>query len=121
MKWLENLNLNNLLDSGIFILLCLLGVIGRLSYEVEINKKTFKLSNFTNRLFITSIFTYIIEIFILQSERLRIYYTQIILIFSFFTFDIIEFLLKYKNKIFLYILNIFKKGIEDVSNNINKK
>lgn len=117
---LNTLNLNNIVDISVFLLLNFLAVAGRLSYDVEVKKIRFKLSSFFNRLFITIIFTYIAEIFILKNDKFREYYTQIILLVAFFMIDIINLVIKYKDKIFIYILSMFSKGIQDISNQITK-
>lgn len=113
--------LNNVLNLLAFLGLCFLGVTGRLSYDVEVKNKRYKLSNFFNRFFIATIFTYIIEIYIVKNKLLREYYTQIILAVSFLSIDIINFIIKYKDKLFIYVLNIFAKGTKDMLDNFNNK
>lgn len=112
--------MDTLIDTGIFITICLLGVIARLSYDYEIKNKKFKLSTFLSRLFLTILFSYVVESIILKSDKMRDYYTQIMLLFSFFFVDILEVVMKNKTKIIIYILNIFTKGMTDLKDNINK-
>jgi len=121
MTQVTNFKLDTLIDTGIFVIICLLGVIARFSYDYEIKKKRFKISTFFSRLFLTILFSYVVEIVVLKTDRLREYYTQIMLLFSFFFMDILEVVMSNKNKIILYILNMFTKGITDLKDNMDKK
>jgi len=114
-----NFTIDTLIDTGIFLVICLLGVIARLSYDVEIKNKKFKVSTFFSRLFLTILFSYVIEILIVKSDKFKDYYTQIMLLFSFFFVDILETVMKNKDKIFIYILNIFTKGLLDIKDKLH--
>lgn len=113
-------SLDNIFSFLIFILLCFLGVFGRISYDVEVKNKKYTLKSFFNRFFITLILCYITETFILKSKVLKEYYTQIIIIISFFSVDIIRFFAVNAPAIAVYFLSIFNKGFGDAIASIVK-
>lgn len=114
------ITLDNIFSFLIFILLCFLGVFGRISYDVEVKNKKYTLKNFFNRFFITIILCYITEIFILKSKLLKEYYSQIIVIIAFFSVSIIRFFTDNAGGIAIYFLNIFNKGFADMITNLKK-
>lgn len=118
MTQFTDVTIDTLIDTGIFIIICLLGVIARFSYDNEVKKKKFVMSTFFSRLFLTILFSYVVEVIILKSDKFREYYTQIMLLFSFFFVDILELTMKNKNKMIIYVLNIFTKGMTDIKDNL---
>ncbi len=114
------ISLDNIFSFLIFILLCFLGVFGRIAYDVEVKNKKYTLKSFFNRFFITIILCYISEIFILKNKVLKEYYSQIIIIISFFSVDLVRFFADNAATIALYLLNIFNKGFADLITGIKK-
>lgn len=106
--------LQDILNIIIFLILCFLGVAGRIMIEVERFHKKFKDIKFFNRYVIATILAYILELYMNQNNFLRKYYSEIIILFCIFVNDIVDFVFNNKAKIFLYILTAVTRGISDL-------
>lgn len=107
-------SIQNILNFGILLVLCFLGVGGRISIDIEISKKSFKDIKFFPRYFLAVVLSYVIELYMAEHEDLRKYYAEIIILFCIFVNDIVRFLLINTNKIFFYILSALTKVIFDL-------
>jgi succinate dehydrogenase hydrophobic anchor subunit len=119
-NYIEYFSLQNILNILIFLVLVFLGVAGRVSIDIELEKNKLKDIRFFNRFFIAAVLSYILDLYLSENDFFRKYYSGIIILFCIFVNDLIKFVIGNKNKILVYILNAVTKGVIDLKNTVTK-
>lgn len=114
--------IQNLLNFILFLTLTFIGVVSRISIDIEIGKKKFKDMKFFHRYLLATVLSYVMEFYIVERPSLKKYYSEIIIFFCIFVNDLVLFVFNNKRKLLIYILSIVTKGFIDLRDSIvNKK
>lgn len=111
---LNLISLKDIVNIVLFLFLVFLGVAARIMIEIERYHTKYKDIHFFTRYFIAIVLAYVLKVWLQDTNLIKNYYSEVIILFCIFVNDIINFVFDNKSNIFLYILNAVTKGITDM-------